>query len=207
MHAVIGQRRKQYSREFKLATITYWRKHSVPPPEGLGLSKYAIAKQLKISEKMLSQWIKNEPLILAMRGQQKKATTGRIAQFPAMEDFIHEKFLQLRETGVKIGQSWFIAEAKAWYEATYPDRIEVDALGNKLYIGCQFSQPWFARFKQRKNISLRRITNKAQKVPTDSESPIREFHRFIRRNADSNRQHLPAPPNSSNMEIPMVGRF
>ncbi|RPB28985.1 hypothetical protein L211DRAFT_881522 [Terfezia boudieri ATCC MYA-4762] len=163
--AVIGQRRKQYTREFKLATITYWRKYSISPPEGLGLSKYAVAKRLKISERMLGQWIKNEAVILAMKTKQKKATTGRIAQFPEMENHSHEKFLKLRETGVKIGWSWF--------EASYPERIQVDALGNKLYTGCQFSRPWFARFKQRKNISLRRITNKAQNVPADSESPIR----------------------------------
>ncbi|RPB28884.1 hypothetical protein L211DRAFT_832764 [Terfezia boudieri ATCC MYA-4762] len=38
---VTSQRRKQYTRGFKLATIT-WRKHSVPPPQGLGLRKYAV---------------------------------------------------------------------------------------------------------------------------------------------------------------------
>lgn len=60
-----------------------------------------------------------------------------MAQFPEMENYIHEKFLKLRESGVKIGPSWFVAEAKAWYETTYPERIQVDASGNKLYMGWQ----------------------------------------------------------------------
>ena len=47
-----AHRRKQYSKEFKLAALTYWREQSKPFP-GPGLSKYKIAQNLQISDKML----------------------------------------------------------------------------------------------------------------------------------------------------------
>ena len=53
-------------------------------------------------------------------------------------------------------------------------------------------------------ISLRHITNRSQKVPDDSETPIRSFHRHIRRQAN---QELYTPPNPPEVEVPMLGRF
>ncbi|KAF8434030.1 hypothetical protein BGX38DRAFT_1275753 [Terfezia claveryi] len=63
-----GQHRKQYSKEFKLAALTYWREQSEPAP-GPGLSKYLIAKNLQIMEKMLKDWISKEDTIVAMQSE------------------------------------------------------------------------------------------------------------------------------------------
>ncbi|KAF8422937.1 hypothetical protein EV426DRAFT_153750 [Tirmania nivea] len=106
-----GQHRKQYTKEFKLAALTYWREQSEPAP-GPGLSKYMIAKNLQITEKMLKDWISKEDTIVAIHSKQKRATIGRKPQLPDMEDHLHTKFLTIRATGVKVGQSWFMAEAK-----------------------------------------------------------------------------------------------
>jgi len=52
----------------------------------------------------------------------------------------------------------------------------------------KFSPKWFDGFKSRYNISLRRITNKAQVLPSLKIDAIRSFHLFIREQAaDGNR--------------------
>ncbi|KAF8458078.1 hypothetical protein BGX38DRAFT_1139058 [Terfezia claveryi] len=135
-----GQHRKQYTKEFKLAALTYWREQSEPAP-GPRLSKYMIAKNLQIIEKMLKDWISKEDTIVAMHSKQKRATKGRKPQLPDMEDHLHTKFLTIRATGVKVGRSWFMAEAKLWYEAKYLEKVLTDMLGRKSYIGFNFSQP------------------------------------------------------------------
>src|SRR5437867_234204 len=45
----------------------------------------------------------------------------------------------------------------------------------------KFSNAWFFGFTRRKGISLRKGTNRAQKIPTDYEEKIRSFHQFIRK--------------------------
>ena len=153
-------RRKQYTREFKLAAISYWREQS-QPHSGPELSKYKIAQRLQISDTMLKDWFVNENSIVAMSTNQKRSTIGRQAQLPEMEDYLYTEFLKVRATGVKISRSWFLAEGKSWYEAHYPEKVLMDRNGSKTYTGFQFSRPWFARFKKRKGISLRRITNRS----------------------------------------------
>lgn len=178
-----GPHRKQYSREFKLAALTYLQEQSKPFP-GPGLSKYTIAKHLQISEKMLIDWITKENTIVAMHANQKRATTGREALLPDMENYLHARYLEARDTGVKINHGWFTAEGKLWYEANYPEKVLTDGRGTKTFIGFKFSRPWFSRFKKRKGISLQRITNQAQQVPKDSEVQTRSFQTFIQKHTD-----------------------
>ena len=80
-----------------------------------GVSKYAIAKRLPISEKMLWEWIAKESDILIQRNGQWKGITGGVASLPQMEDYLHEQFLKLRVQGVKVKRAWFIAEGTKWY--------------------------------------------------------------------------------------------
>jgi len=46
--------------------------------------------------------------------------------------------------------------------------------------GFRFFRSCFARFKKRKHINLRAITNHAQEIPIDAINRIRPFHLFIR---------------------------
>lgn len=102
----VGLRRIQYPREDKLGAISYWRSQT--------LSKYAVGKRLRISEKMLNDWIAKEDTILCMRKGQRKHSKGRNATLPEMEDYLHMEFLQLRQDGVRVSRAWFIAEGKKW---------------------------------------------------------------------------------------------
>ena len=80
-----------------------------------GASKYAVSKRLRISEKMLREWIAKESDILIQRNGQWKGTIGRVASLPQMEDYLHEQFLKPRVQEVKVKRAWFISEGKKWY--------------------------------------------------------------------------------------------
>jgi len=87
----LSKRRVQYPKEFKLSVISCWRDANAK-----GVSKYAVAERLRISEKMLRKWIAKESDTLIQRNEQQKGTTGRVASLPQMKDYLHEQFLKLR---------------------------------------------------------------------------------------------------------------
>lgn len=68
--------------------------------------------------------------------------------------------------------------AKQLFVELYPDKLDDD--GVPLF---KFSLAWFDAFRSRYDISLRRITNKAQVVPSTKVDDIRSFHLFIREQA------------------------
>lgn len=122
-----------------------------------------------------------------------------------MEEHLHTTFLKVRDTGARITRTWFMAEAKQWYESKYPKKVLTNRLRVKTFTGFQFSRAWFQGFKKRKGISLQRITNRAQQVPANSKEVIQSFHLFIRRQANAKLDSV--PPNPPNFEVPMVSRF
>ncbi|KAF8415558.1 hypothetical protein EV426DRAFT_698804 [Tirmania nivea] len=126
-------RRHQYTREFKLAAITYAKEHTSPSIDPITeaviprrFSKYRVAQILGISEKMLKSWMENERSIMQMRVGQRKNTAGHGALHPELEYELHTKFLVLRNKGRKVTRSWFMAEARRLYEQYYPERVVFD---------------------------------------------------------------------------------
>ena len=77
----------------------------------------------------------------------------RSAQFPLMEKQLQCEFRQLRREGIKIKGWWFRNRAKQIFNEQYPGQ------------NFSFSDGWFAGFKKRYKISLRRATNSCQKPP------------------------------------------
>lgn len=71
-----------------------------------------------------------------------------------------------------------VNRARQLFSELYPEKF--DNNGNPLF---KFSDAWFDAFKARHNISLRRITNTAQAVPSTKIDDIRSFHLFIREQA------------------------
>ena len=105
----------------------------------------------------------------------------RNAEFPAMEEQLHKEFRELRRRGIKVKGWWFKTRAKQILESANPNNT------------FKFSQGWFARFKNRYKISLRRPTNTAQKQPSEKEASIQEFHRQIREAQMSGMGHGDGP--------------
>ncbi|KAF3924499.1 hypothetical protein ABW20_dc0105467 [Dactylellina cionopaga] len=88
----------------------------------------------------------------------------------------------MRAKGLPIKRSWFVITARNIYSELYPN-IEPD---NRF----KFSRGWFNRFKYRRRISLRAITNQAQEIPENHRALIELFHDFIRRHAANEAQTL-----------------
>lgn len=65
--------------------------------------------------------------------------------------------------------------ARQLFVDLYPEKLDKE--GKPLF---KFSLAWFDAFRSRYDISLRRITNKAQEVPSTKVDSIRSFHHFIR---------------------------
>ena len=84
-----------------------------------------------------------------------------------MEDKLYREYRSYWQKGVKVKGWWFKTRAKQLLQAT--------EAGSQF----KFSNAWFAGFKRRYNISLRRPTNKAQNVPTTKKQLIQNFHRKI----------------------------
>lgn len=150
-----GEKRYQYTREFKLAAISFVREYAMPRQDGSGImcmflfssllilkakvlifigivpariSQYAAAQIIGVTRKMLLDWRRNENNILQLRVGQKKSIEGRSAQLPALEKELHTQFLELRKMGKKIRRTWFIVQGRKIYESLYPDQVYVDPI-------------------------------------------------------------------------------
>ena len=86
----------------------------------MSLTKYAVAKRLQISQKILRDWIAKESEI---GNQRRKITTGRQTSCPELEEYLHDNLLILRTQGVKVKWVWFLAKGKKWYEEQFSERL------------------------------------------------------------------------------------
>jgi len=127
-------------------------------------NRYA-ARKLKISRKLLRDWVKNHHKILNQkRGTFRARRRDAPAKEPEMERLLNKKFEEARAQGRKISYKWVIRHAKNFYEQLHPDRVLRDRDGRrKIYLGFRFSNSWFKGFKRRFDISLRASIKRAQK--------------------------------------------
>ena len=89
------------------------------------------------------------------------------------------QFIAWRQQGRKVTKFWFRRRAKMIWDILYAD--QTDDNGNKSIF--KFSNGWFRRFCQRWDISFRRLTHQAQKLPSEYALLVNNFLRFIRRNS------------------------
>lgn len=178
-------RRISYTREQKLAAITYATTTRTTNKDGLSkpISKYAAAQQLGITTKMLRDWIKHKLDIEShVMGTRKNRTRNTTCQEPEMESRLLEQFKEARKAGLKINKPWFLRHSKQIYGSLYPYRVT--KLPGKLtqYSGFKFSNGWFQNCKRRAGISARSVTKKSQQVPEDFRPKIVNWFQFNRRN-------------------------
>jgi hypothetical protein len=129
------RRRQQYTREYRLAALTFYHRTSVPHDGKPALSKYRISRILNITEKMLRDWIKNEDSIRQQPVGTRRNNSGRDASFPEIEDLLDREFRNLRLKGIPVKRSWFLSTARKLYEEKYPDKVITDPITRaKLYI-------------------------------------------------------------------------
>jgi len=129
-------------------------------------NRYA-ARKLKISRKLLRDWVKNHHKILNQkRGTFRARRRDALAKELEIERLLNKKFEEARNQRRKISYKWVIRYAKNIYKQLHPDRVLRDRDGRKKrYLGFRFSSGWFKGFKRRFDISLRALIKRAQKSP------------------------------------------
>ena len=162
----VAKRRKSYSREDELGVLQYWHSHD---KNVCGTSRH-----LSILRKTVQRWIKDEEKIKESKKGARRVKFKRRANYPDVEDQLHEEYRKLRSQGLKVKGWWFKERGKHIFKELHPQEI------------FHFSNSWSTSFKKRYRISYQRATNVCQHPPSDKVSPIREFHLAIRKMALSN---------------------
>ena len=160
--------RISYTREQKLAAIAYQETTFVETASGElnRISKYAVSKQLDITDTILGKWIKNKAQIEGFKKGTRKERFSE-AYEPDIEFQLMKQFIELRSLGRRVTRIWFTRCAKKLYKERYPERVS--RVNNKdVWTGLQFSYGWFCGFRKRQHIATRRPTKKAQEAAIPS---------------------------------------
>ncbi|KAI0184938.1 DDE superfamily endonuclease-domain-containing protein [Xylaria flabelliformis] len=127
-----------------------------------------VAEYFKISNQTTIRywWAQRERIL----GNYVKKHTPR---WPATEAILWEEFCTRRKAGKLVSRGWFRKRAKAIFEALHPGCSDIFV----------FSNGWFRGFLDRHQISRRRVTHTATKVPDEIVHYTNAFLQYVRRNS------------------------
>lgn len=192
--------RRSYTSKKKVEVLSYWATPSIP--EEYNPTTKRVPSLLEVSvyfggipPSCISSWRRDETQILAgVRERDRQVKRSCKGHWPEMEKRLFNMFLIQRTDGQIVRRGWFRNTGKSLFIECYPNRTEEEFL---------FSHGWFMRFLTRYHITIRFTTNRAQKIPQDYLTPIINFFRFNRRNAqvrlppiNSNASNYPLDPNT-----------
>lgn len=151
--------RNSYTSGYKLKAVQL--------AENLGsLNKAAI--HLGISHTLILRW-RDQKIKLEALPRLKRADRGKSAQFPELETKLFDWVSDKRKQGMPISTTALRLKAK----------LIAKSGDSESYDNFKASFTWCYSFMRRKNISIRRRTHLAQKLPCDLERKVVEFQRFI----------------------------
>jgi hypothetical protein len=103
-------RRCSYTREHKLAAIDFalntWQRQLNGTLEHV--SRYYVAKRLRITPTTLGRWIKNKHRILALRRGTQRLRLSKVGRHPDLERKLNIDFEAARSMGRQITHRWFL---------------------------------------------------------------------------------------------------
>jgi len=177
---------RTYSQHQKLRVLTFLTNHQIPLPYP-GDQRYRLPTQQEASDlyliprRTISDWVRKKEVIekYGKRSRVRKDSNEEVGYsrrvlWPELETRLYQEFLERREAGRSVRQGWFRIESQFQFRQIYPQ------VNPAVF---RFSNGWFRGFLDRHKISLRCITNKAQKLPRDYEILIINWLRFNRRNS------------------------
>jgi hypothetical protein len=179
LDAETPSRRHRYTNKRKLEILELKSAAWVPRPEyGQDAVRKPTWEELEkwtgVFKNTASKWPRKELELLEGRENDRHNARVDRSHWPALEQKLLEEFLKARKEGATIRQDWFRYHSVKFFEELYPDQPEGTF---------RFSNGWFAKCLARQRISLRFITNTAQKLPEEYLEPILNFFRFNRRNS------------------------
>ena len=180
--APIKRPERSYSQVQKIRVLTFLEHHQIPCRYSGEYRKPTIQEasaMYQIPRQTISNWVMNKKEIEKVgrnsqsRMREELGESGRVL-WPELESQLYSDFIERREAGRRVRQSWFRIQSKFQFRSLYTD-VSSDVF--------PFSNGWFRGFLSRYKISLRTITKKAQKLPAEYETLIINWLRFNRRNS------------------------
>jgi hypothetical protein len=173
------ERRFSYNNKNRIVIMRLKRTAWIPVPEYGYTTKrrptwMEIEKYTGVPKNTASKWPAREENILQGRTLDRKNCVKDRSHWPGLEEALFQAFCERRAKGETVRRDWFRWKSTTLFAEMYPD-YPVTAF--------KFSKGWFAKFLARQSISLRVITNKAQKLPQEYLQDILSFFRFNRRNS------------------------
>lgn len=204
----VTRRRYSYSREYKLAALSYWETTYRKLKDGTDecITIRFAARKLCIPRTTFRGWIQKKDKILG----QKKGTFrvrkpwGKVKELE-MELKLKERFDEARLKGRAISAKWLIRNARQIYSELHPERVIRREGGMNLYLGFRWSPGWLTGFKHRHGVSFRAGTKRAQKAPEELRSTIVSWLQFNRRNTIVTSDSDCGKPRPAT--VPVVGRY
>ncbi|RPA92399.1 hypothetical protein L873DRAFT_1710114, partial [Choiromyces venosus 120613-1] len=188
-----------YTVNSKLRILLYWKTRSIHygPSCFHAPTQAEVAAHFRLPATNLSRWKKEYEVAHYIAGkgtEQRTLGGGRRRKWKEMEKELYEEFRQWYAMGRPIRRSWFRHISKELVQRIYE--------GEEHEPFC-FSNGWFRGLLSWHEVSLRTVTNKASKLPTDFGDTILNWMQFNWHNS----QPQPANENGVGDEFATIGRY
>ena len=174
---------RSYSYEKKVQVLLFLEKHQVPinkitvgrprkdaptcdTPGYRPPTFHEAADFFKIPLEIIHKWWSQRDKLV-----NKELYRQYIPQWPDLEAELYKAFQTRRKMNKCVSVGWFRRESRSIFKQLYPAQ-------ENLFV---FSSGWFIGFQKRHQISRRRVTKKATKVPAEYIDFVNKFLRFIKR--------------------------
>lgn len=161
---VTQKMKRQWSAREKLMIITYYEK---------GHSKRSTADKFRIEPKQLRDWINNKEKLISVAPHVQKLNLGARPKFPHLENELMEWFTEARNQLKTVTRHMIQVKALSLSKKT-SYRLEYPGITN-----AKFSRKWVDGFMSRHNLSNRRKTTIAQRLPEDYVEQQSEFLSYV----------------------------
>lgn len=152
------KQRNAYDSNFKLKVLSYAEQHS----------NAAAEREYGVNEKLVRDWRKKKTELLSLDRPLKKMRRNP-SPLEALEKDLLNWVTELRQQGYIVTRGAIRVQAL--------QRVKEDkTIAHKDF---KASAGWCTRFMNRHGLAIRQRTHIAQKLPTDVEKKVENFHRFV----------------------------
>lgn len=150
-------KRAKYTANFKLKVVAF----------AIENNNCAAARRFDVSEKLVRDWKKNKSTIENMP-KKKCALRGKPCQWPDLENVVKEWVFENRQSGYIVTKNSIRLFAHNWGKKNQKNSENFKATNS-----------WCTRFMKRNELVIRQKTKIAQKLPSELDDKIVDFHRFV----------------------------
>ena len=154
------RKRNSYDSAFKLKVIEYAENHN----------NCAAEREFGVTEKMVREWRKKKSELGGARKSAKRLRLTFTVPYKAMEDKLYEWVLECRSNGLIVTTTAIRLCAL---------QLSKDPQFGMIDSGFKASPGWCHRFMKRRELALRQKTHIAQKLPSDVDTKVANFQKFI----------------------------